>query len=489
MTGSMKKIIVLVLGLWIGGVTFAQQKPNIIYILTDDMGYGDLSCYGQKNFQTPALDKLAAQGIRFTQHYAGSPVCAPSRASLMTGRDAGHSRVRGNYEKGPHGFGAGYPLKAEDVTLAEVVKMAGYRTALIGKWGLGMTGTSGAPEKQGFDEMYGFLNQAHAHYQFPDYLYRNGQKETLKENLNGKRGKYSNDIFTAEAVQYLAKQKKDQPFFLYLSFVTPHAELIVPEDSIFNHFKGKFQEKPFVKSKQGSNGVEDFGAYASQDYPAAAYASMVVRIDRDVAKIMAQLQKMGLDKNTVIMFSSDNGSHKEGGADPVFHQSNGHLRGAKRDVYEGGIRVPFIVHWPAQIKQPAVSNHVSAFWDIMPTFADLAGVNLPKAGIKTDGISLYPTFTGNSAQQKTHAYLYWEFHEAKTSSQAVRLGNWKAVRQSPTGPLELYDLSQDESETKNIAPENPAVVKKMESILAKAREPHELWPLKTGAAAAVPNPQ
>ncbi|MGV3538475.1 MAG: arylsulfatase [Rufibacter sp.] len=484
----MKKISFLLICLFLQVAVVGQKRPNIIYILTDDLGYGDLSCYGQKNFQTPNLDKLAAQGIQFTQHYAGSPVCAPSRASLMTGRDPGHSRVRGNYEKSALGFGSGYPLEPNDVTLAEVVKLAGYRTALIGKWGLGMTSTPGAPEKQGFDEMYGFLNQAHAHYQFPDYLFRNGKKEVLPENQNGKRGKYSNDIFTKEAVQYIARQKKEQPFFLYLAYVTPHAELIVPEDSIFHHFKGKFKEKPFIKSKQGSNGVEDFGAYASQPYPAAAYAAMVVRIDLDVAKIMAQLKKMGLDQNTVVMFSSDNGSHKEGGADPAALQSNGHLRGAKRDVYEGGIRVPFIVHWPAQIKQPMVSDHVSAFWDVMPTFAEVAGVNLQKAGIKTEGISLLPTITGNSAQQKTHPYLYWEFHESKASSQAIRSGNWKAVRQNPAGKIELYDLGKDEGETKDVAAENKAVVKKMESILAGAREPHELWPLKSVAEAAYQKP-
>lgn len=482
----MKRISFLLLLLFAGLGVQGRSKPNIIYILADDLGYGDLSCYGQQHFRTPVLDGLAATGIRFTQHYAGSPVCAPSRAALMTGRDPGHGRVRGNFEKGPQGFGAGYPLEDQDVTVAEVLKMAGYRTALIGKWGLGMTGTSGAPEKQGFDYMYGFLNQAHAHYQFPDYLHRNGKKEMLPENAGGKRGRYSNDIFTSEALAYLDKQKKDQPFFLYLAYVTPHAELIVPEDSLFNRFKGRFPEKPFAGGKQGSNGKENFGAYASQAYPAAAYATMVVRLDRDIGKVMAQLKKRGLADNTLVMFSSDNGSHKEGGADPGHHQSNGKLRGAKRDVYEGGIRVPFLVHWPAQIRQGRVSQHLSAFWDLMPTVAELANVDLKKAGIKTEGRSFAPTLLGNDRAQQQHPYLYWEFHENKFTDQALRLGRWKGLRHDPAGEIELYDLQTDLTETNNVAAAHPQVVAQIKEALAKARTPHPLWHLKSAQSASKP---
>ncbi|MGV3504769.1 MAG: arylsulfatase [Adhaeribacter sp.] len=479
----MKRISLLLLVLLGGLGVQARSKPNIIYILADDLGYGDLSCYGQKNFRTPVLDQLAATGIRFTQHYAGSPVCAPSRAALMTGRDPGHGRVRGNYESGPQGFGAGYPLEDQDVTVAEALKMAGYRTALIGKWGLGMTGTSGAPEKQGFDYMYGFLNQAHAHHQFPDYLHRNGKKESLPENAGGRRGRYSNDIFTTEALAYLATQKKDQPFFLYLAYVTPHAELIVPEDSLFHRLKGRFPEKPFVGGKQGSNGKDPLGAYASQAYPAAAYAAMVVRLDRDIGKVMAQLKKMGLADNTLLMFSSDNGSHKEGGADPRHHQSNGKLRGAKRDVYEGGIRVPFIAHWPAGIRQGRVSDHLSAFWDLLPTVAELAELDLRKAGIPTEGRSFAPTLLGKLKAQQQHPYLYWEFHENKFSDQALRLGRWKGVRHDPAGKMELYDLQADLAETKDVAAANPRVVQQIEQLLAKARVPHPRWHLKSADTA------
>lgn len=460
---------------------FSQTKPNIIYILCDDMGYGDLSCYGQKNFSTPNIDKLAATGIRFTQHYAGSPVCAPSRASLMTGRDPGHSRIRGNYENGPNGFGAGLELQDSDVTLAEVAKMAGYKTALIGKWGMGITSTTGAPEKQGFDFMYGFLNQAHAHYQFPDYLFRDGKKEVIKLNENGKKGAYTNDIFTREALTYLKSQEKGKPFFLYLAYVTPHAELVVPEDSIFNSFKGKFPEVPFVTGKQGSNGKGSIGAYGSQDYPAAAYASMVVRIDRDVAKLKAQLVRLGLDENTIIMFSSDNGSHKEGGANPAFHNSNGGLRGAKRDVYEGGIREPFIVNWPGKIKGGQVSDHISAFWDIMPTFAEITGVDLKQKGIPTEGISIMPVLKGESSLQKKHTYLYWEFHENKTSDQAVRIGDWKAVRHDPNGKIELYDLKTDVGEKNDVSAQYPAMTAKMQKVMNSARTPDPQWPLKTSS--------
>ncbi len=479
-----KNILICLLFVWIGACTHAQKskttapKPNIIYILVDDMGYGDLGCYGQTHFSTPTLDRMAAEGIRFTQHYAGSPVCAPSRASLMTGRDPGHCRVRGNYETGPYGFGSGLELRPQDVTLGEVLKTAGYRTAVIGKWGLGMDGSTGEPTKQGFDYMYGFLNQAHAHYQYPDYLFRNGKKESVVLNENNKRGYYSNDIFTDEALKYVKEQKKDQPFFLYLAYVTPHAEMLVPEDSLFNSFKGKFPEKPYVMKDQGGSTHENLGAYNSQAYPAAAYATMVVRIDRDVAKLMSQLKALGMDENTVIMFSSDNGPHKEGGAHPSQHNSAGPLKGAKRDLYEGGIREPFIVRWPAKIPAKQTTDHISGFWDVMPTVAEMAGINLTKNKIPTEGISLMPVLTGKPKAQKQHSYMYWEFHENKTSDQAVRKGNWKAIRHDPDGKTELYDLSTDIGETKNVAAEHPEVVKEMEAIMATAREDHEIWPMK-----------
>jgi len=452
-----------------------QKPPNIIYILADDLGYGDLGCYGQKTLYTPNIDQMAKEGIRFTQHYAGSPVCAPSRASLMTGRDPGHCWVRGNYETGPHGFGGELELRTEDVTLAEILKRAGYQTAVVGKWGLGMNGTTGEPNRKGFDYSYGFLNQAHAHDQFPDYLYRNGEKVTVPKNLQQKRGYFSNDIFTDDAIRFI-NEKNKSPFFLYLAYVTPHAEMLVPEDSIFNRFKGTFKETPFVMNGQGSNGTDPFGAYHSQPYPEAAFATMITRIDKDVQRVLDKLKELGLDKNTLVIFTSDNGPHKEGGNDPYYFNSNGSQRGIKRDLYEGGIRVPFIARWPAVIKLGMVSDHISAFWDILPTFAELANVSV--SDVPTEGISLMPTLTGNSDKQKNHPWLYWEFHENKYSDQAVRNGKWKAVRHDPDGKIELYDLEIDPAEKNNIADNNPEIIQKMDSIMTNSRTSNSYFPLK-----------
>lgn len=455
----------------------AQTKPNIVYILADDLGYGDLSCYGQKLFKTPTLDSLAHHGIRFTQHYTGSPVCAPSRASLITGRDPGHSRVRGNYEAGPHGFGAGWPLQPEDYTIAEVLKLGGYSTAIIGKWGLGVQETTGAPTEQGFDYAYGYLNQGHAHNQFPDHLFRNGIKEEIPNNMNGRTQLFSGDLLTTDALQYLDKQKNEQPFFLYLAYVTPHAELLVPEDSLFKAQIGKIEDVPYTKGKADS--LHDvYGGYRNQRYPASAYATMVIRLDRDIKRIVERLKRNGLHDNTIIMFASDNGPHQEAGANPEYFNSAGGLRGSKRDVYEGGIRTPFIVCWPDVIKKGRTSDHVSGFWDIMPTLADIAGISLKQNNIPTDGISLLPIFQGRTKDQKQHEYLYWEFHESKTSNQALRKGDWKAVRLDPDGAIELYNLKDDPYEEKNVANQYPELSKSFQTLIENAREPHELWTLK-----------
>lgn len=453
------------------------ERPNIIYILVDDMGYGDLGSYGQQILKTPNLDRMAAEGILFTDHYAGAPVCAPSRASLMTGRDTGHSRVRGNYETGKYGFGGELELRPENITIAEVLQQqADYTTAIIGKWGMGMNGSTGEPKKKGFDYSYGFLNQAHAHWHYPTYLYRNGVKEPVENNLENKRGYYSNDIFTDEALQFIGKERK-APFFLYLAYTIPHAELLVPDDSIFARYKGMFDEVPFVGRTQGSDGVDSLGYYHSQAYPKAAYASMITHIDNDVQKIIDQVKRLGIDENTVVMFSSDNGPHKEGGADPAHFNSNGPLKGAKRDVYEGGIRIPFIVRWPGSIKSGQTSDHVSAFWDMLPTMADLAGVDIKD--VRTEGISIMPTLLGDTTAQEKHDYLYWEFHEKKYSDQAVRKGKWKAVRHDPNEPLELYDLDTDLAEEHNVAGENPDVVTQMKHIMETARTDNPYWKLKT----------
>ncbi len=455
-------------------------RPNIIYILADDLGYGDLSCYGQTRFSTPHLDQMAAEGMRFTQHYAGSPVCAPSRAALMTGLHTGHALIRGNYETGPKGFGAGVELRPADSTLAEVLKKAGYTTGLVGKWGLGVEGTTGEPTRQGFDYSFGFLNQGHAHFFYPEYLWRNGGKVELPGNRNGKREQYVQDLFTEEALTFLEKNKENkQPFFLYLAYTIPHAELLHPDDEVLAQFKGRFPEKPYVKPSQGKRIDDSLGTYNSQATPRAAFAAMVTRLDQHVGRVLDQLKKLGLDENTIVIFTSDNGPHQEAGADPAFFNSAGPLRGVKRDLYEGGIRVPFIVRWPGTVKAGAVSNHVSAFWDFMPTAAELAGIQAPP----TDGISYLPELLGK--QQPQHPYLYWEFHENKTSSQAIRMGDWKGFRPGPSQPLELYNLQPDAGERQNVAAAHPSVVAQLEEYLQKARTPSGIWRLKDNQSAAV----
>ncbi len=446
-------------------------KPNIIYILSDDLGYGDLSCYGQQRFQTPNIDRLASEGIRFTDHYAGSTVCAPSRASLMTGKHVGHCLVRGNYPTAPRGFGAGLPLQACDVTIAETLKQAGYHTGLFGKWGLGMDGTTGEPNKQGFDYAYGLLNQAHAHYYYPEYIFRNGEKELIPENAGGKRNVYLPDRITDESLKFIDRNR-DQPFFIFLALITPHAELLVPEDSI-QEFTNRWPETPFDKNGSGGDRSSDaFGAYASQPTPRAAFAAMITRMDRDVGRILAKLKETGLDKNTIVMFSSDNGPHKEGGADPDFFNSSGGLKGHKRDLYEGGIRVPLVARWPSTIAAGSTSDFPSAFWDILPTCADLAGVEQPR-GI--DGVSLLPTLKGEG-QQEDHRFLYWEFHERGYTEQAVRQGKWKVVRHGPLQPLELYDLESDVVELTDLANANSEIVTKFKNYLQTARTPSKIWP-------------
>ncbi len=447
------------------------DKPNIIYILADDLGYGDLSCYGQKRFQTPNIDRLANEGIRFTDHYAGCTVCAPSRASLMVGMHVGHCLVRGNYETGEHGFGGELPLKPSSVTIADVLKKAGYRTGIFGKWGMGMDGTTGEPNKQGFDYAYGFLNQAHAHHYYPEYIFRNGKKEAIPENAGGKRNVYISDRITDEGLKFIDRNH-DQPFFVYWAMVAPHAELLVPEDSL-EEFLGRWPETPFIKDGSGGQASGSLGVYASQPAPRAAYAAMITRMDRDIGRILSKLEETGLDKNTIVLFSSDNGPELIGGGDPKFFNSSGGLTGYKRDLYEGGIRVPLVARWPGKIPAGTVTNIPSAFWDILPTCADLADVESPQ-GI--DGISLLPTLRGNT-QQDNDRFLYWEFHERSFTEQAARRGRWKAIRHSPRQALELYDLEADISEKTNLAKAKPEIVAEFQEYLKTARTPSDIWPL------------
>ena len=422
----------------------AQGKPNIIFILADDLGYGDPGCYGQKKIKTPNIDRLAAEGMVFTQCYAGSTVCAPSRCSLMTGMHTGHARIRGN---------ARVPLEPGDVTVAEILKPAVYNTAIIGKWGLGNEGTAGVPNRHGFDEWFGYLDQVHAHNYYPEYLWRNQRQWQLRGNADGRKGQYSHDLFTRAALNFIRINQK-HPFFLYLAYTIPHAN---------NELKDKGMEVP------------GDAPYSKEDWPQQEKnkAAMIARLDVDVGKILEKLKELKIDQDTILFFSSDNGPHKEGGVDPKFFQSSGPLRGIKRDLYEGGIRVPMIVRWPGRIKAGSTQDQVWAFWDFMPTAAELAGVKPPK-GI--DGISVVPTLFGMK-QTNQHDFLYWEFHE-RGFQQAVRAGDWKAIKPGTDKPLELYNLKTDPAERENVADQHPEVVAKMGAYLKIAWTESKDWPIK-----------
>ena len=437
---------------------FAAEKPNIIFILADDLGYGDLGSYGQKHIATPSLDRMAAEGMRFTQYYSGSTVCAPSRCSLLTGKHTGHSMIRDNQRvEGAGGFG-GMPLGPSEVTVAEVLKEAGYDTAVIGKWDLAGPDASGIPNHEGFDYSFGYLHSARAHSYYPNYLWRNGEKVTLEGNESGQGTQYTHDLFTQEALDYLDGERKN-PFFLYLAYTIPHAELIVPPDSM-KPYLGRFKEKPFKRPKSWKWKP---GRFQGQENPKAAFAGMISRMDRDVGRLLAKLKEVGLDQNTLVIFTSDNGAHREGGADPVFFRGSGSLRGVKRDLYEGGIRVPFIARWPGQIAAGTTSDHVSASWDVLPTCAQLSGASVPK---KIDGLSMAPTLLGRPDGQEEHEFLYWEFQEKR----AVRMDEWKAVRLGgEDGKLELYDLKNDISEEDDLSKRHPLVVARMEKIMKTAR--------------------
>lgn len=422
----------------------APSKPNIIFILADDLGYGDLSCFGQTNFTTPALDRMGGEGLKFTSAYAGSTVCAPSRCVLMTGLHTGHARIRGNSRD---------PLADEDVTVAEVLQWAGYATGLIGKWGLGEEKTSGSPIKQGFDYYFGYLNQVHAHDYYPTNLWRNDELVPLPENLNEARKVYTHDLFTEEALRWV-KEKKETNFFLYLAYTIPHAN---------NERKLEGMEIP------------DALEFKHQEWPEPMKntAAMIKRLDRDVGRLLSLLKELGIDRRTLVVFSSDNGPHKESGRKPEFFQSSGKLRGIKRDLYEGGIRVPTIAWWPGAI-QPGTTDYPCGFWDFLPTAADLAGAEVPG---KIDGISLVPILRGGvAASERT---FYWEFHEGGFK-QAVRRGKWKGVRLHPELPLELYDLDRDPGESVNLAHEHPARVQELTALLHNERMVSERWPIKAG---------
>lgn len=468
-----------------GGQTTTEDKPNIIFILVDDLGYGDLGCFGQQRIQTPHLDRMAAQGVRFTQHYAGSTVCAPSRGTLLTGLHTGHCTVRGNTQ---------VLMRPDEPTLATVLKQAGYATACIGKWGVGHWPKPQDVKQAGFDYFYGYLSMWHAHNSYPEFLWRNDKKVVLRnkverppahyekgqDKLTGVayvRKEHSHDLFTEEALAYI-ERKKGKRFFLHLNYTIPHTN-----NEATRGFRNWLKRAGHGPTDGGTYDlainpgpvpmeVPDLGIYRDRNWPAVekAKAAMITHMDASVGQILAKLRELDMDENTLVIFTSDNGPHHEG-VDPAFFDSNGPLRGTKRDLYEGGIRVPMIACWPGKIKAGTVSQHVSAFWDFLPTFADLAGVPSPP----TDGLSLVPGLVGKPQPQ--HHYLYWEFHES-SSKQAVRLGKWKAVRIKPSQPIELYDVHVDIGERNNLAQENPSVIAAVEKILANVRTEENRWPLK-----------
>lgn len=438
----------------------APRKPNIIFILADDLGYGDLGCYGQTKIKTPNIDRLASEGIRFTDCYAGSTVCAPSRCTLMTGLHTGHATIRGNAAKAA--------LDPKDVTVAEVLKKAGYYTGLVGKWGLGDRGSSGLPQSKGFDEFVGYLDQVHAHDYYTDHLERFDPRHPeypqtlIAENFDGKKGMYSHDLFTMAALNFVRTYKPDQfnhyrPFFLYLAYTIPHAN-----------------NEEYQRSGNGMQ-VPNDAPYSKESWPQVEKnkAAMITRLDTDVGRVLDKLKELKIDENTIVFFASDNGAHKEGGVDPKFFESTGPLRGIKRDLYEGGIRVPMIVRWPGHIKEGQTNSRAWAFWDFLPTAAEIAGAKVPE---KIDGISMLPTLLGQT-QTNQHEFLYWEFHE-RGFQQAVRMGDWKAVRPQADEPLELYDLKTDISEKNNVAEKHPEVIAKIENYLKTARSESAKWPIK-----------
>lgn len=453
-TSNLLSAVVLAVGVCTGvNAADVTKRPNILFIMADDLGYGDVGCYGQKQIRTPNIDALARDGMRFTDYYAGSTVCAPSRCSLMTGYHTGHARVRGN---------ALVPLLPSDITMAKVMGEAGYATGIVGKWGLGEAESTGVPNRQGFDYWFGYLNQKHAHNYYPEFLWKNEQKFPLAGNVevNGvstQRGQYSHDLFTAEALRFLDEHQKE-PFFLYLAFTIPHAN---------NEAKNEGMEIPSDEPYSDRNWPQ----------PQKNHAAMITRLDADIGRILDRLKQLGLADNTVVFFTSDNGPHKEGGGDPAFFSSSGPLRGFKRAMHDGGIRVPMIVRWPGQISAGTTTAQVAAHWDILPTVAEFAGASSP-SGI--DGISIVPTLLGAAKagrEQPQHEFMYWEFHEGGFK-QAVRMGPWKAVRLRPGAALELYDLRNNLGEMHDVASDHADVTAKIEKYLTICRTDSAEFPIR-----------
>lgn len=432
------------------------KTPNVIYILADDLGIGDLGCYGQKQIKTPAIDRLASEGLMFTQHYSGSTVSAPSRCTLLTGKHTGHSFIRGNKSYiADDGYRYDQVMPEDELTVAQLFKQKDYSTACIGKWGLGGEGSHSTPNEKGFDYFYGYLGQALAHRYYPEFLHENGSKVMLGGES------YSHDLIMDKALDFIDGHSA-VPFFLYLAPTIPHADIILPDNEL-GEYDGKFHEKPYL----GPN-------YTAQPKPRATFAAMVTRLDGGIQRIVDLLDEKGIRDNTIIIFCSDNGTHREGGHDPEYFNSNGPFRGMKRDLYEGGIRTPMIVNWPEVITEHRVSFHISAFWDFLPTVCDLLGLPVPHS---TDGISYLPAVM-DKGEQKKHDYLYFEFHEMG-GRQAVLKDGWKLIRQQANNPdktyYELFNICADPGELSNVAKQYPDMVEKLKKIMAEAHTKSDIW--------------
>ena len=479
-----------------------SSKPNIIFILCDDMGYGDLGCYGQKYIQTPNLDRMAQEGMLFTQAYAGSPVSAPSRASLMTGQHTGHTHVRGNKEYWKnvptvtYGINKDFsvvgqePYDEDHIILPEVMKKNGYIAGVFGKWAGGYEGSCSTPDKRGVDEFYGYICQFQAHLYYPNFLNRYSKEEgdtgvvriVMEDNINypmfgddyKKRSQYSADLIHQKAMEWIDKQDGKQPFYGFFTYTLPHAELAQPNDSILKGYKKHFFRDKTWGGSEGSR-------YNAVEHTHAEFAGMITRLDSYVGEVLKKLKEKGLDDNTIVIFSSDNGPHEEGGADPEFFGRDGKLRGLKRQCHEGGIRIPFIVRWPGRVSAGMVNDHQLAFYDVMPTFCELMGDKaFPKKYINKkikndcfDGISFASTLLGDDGKQQKHDFLYWEFHE--TDQIGVRMGDWKLLVKK--GTPYLYDLSNDVHEDHNIAAAHPDIVKQMKEIIKREHRDSGIFPV------------
>lgn len=467
----------------------SRRPPNVVFIMADDLGYGELGCYGQEKIRTPSIDRIAAEGIRFTQHYSGSPVCAPSRCVLLTGLHTGHAYIRDNDEMNERGdvwhdreLEGQRPIPQGTYTLGHLFQDAGFATGAMGKWGLGGPDSPGHPNRQGFDHWYGYLCQRVAHNYYPTHLWRNGEKDILEGNdyfyphqrlpedadpldpasYEPYTGQvYSQDVMAEEALEFI-RDHAQEPFFLYLPFTVPHVSLQVPDDSLAR-YSDTFDDTPYT----GDQG------YLPHPEPRAAYAAMITRMDREIGRVLDLLDQLGLADDTLVLFTSDNGPTFNGGTDSQFFESAAGLRGLKTQLYEGGIRVPLVARWPGRIPAGTTSDLPSAFWDFMPTFAELLDRPLPGP---TDGVSLLPTLGGGTGPQEEHEYLYWEFQ----GRQALRMGRWKACRVAENGAFELYDLEVDGAETRDLSQEEPEVVARITEIMSRARTESDLFPLLRG---------